>query len=465
MKSGVNMSGKMSLVVLAAGKGTRLKMDFPKPLAPLHKRTLIDYVIDSLDNLGDFNFIVGHQNELVEAHIKKNFTSRNSLNFVEQKEQLGTGHAVRTYFEGSKNADAYEYTLVTCADTPLLTKDIFEKLLAEIQKGHDGVCATFKTKNPFGYGRIKRYDKGFEIVEQKDGNPDELKINEVNSGVYIFKTNYLKEHVFGLSSDNKAGEFYLTDTFKRKANVVPVLFEDEKKFIGVNDLYQLAKAERTLIQGNIFYLLSEAGVRILDPSHTYIYSRNIGRQTLIHPNVTIDENCVIGSGVTIEPGCFLENAVIEDGAHIKANTYITDSIVRKKAKVGPMAHLRPGSDIGEGSKLGNFVEIKKSIIGKNTSISHLSYVGDAEIGNEVNLGCGFITCNYDGANKHKTIIGDGSFIGSDSQMIAPIEIGKECYVASGSTINKSMKDGSFAIARGRQETKEGMARKFIKKKS
>lgn len=456
------MSNNVAVVILAAGKGTRLKMDVPKPLAPLHKRVLLDYVLDSVDGLGDIYLITGHQNDLVESHVNQNRPELPSK-FILQKEQLGTGHAVRTYFEGNPDSEKYDYTLVMCADTPLITKDILEELKEEISKGPDAVAATFEESTPFGYGRIIRAEHGFTIVEEKDATDEQRLIKEVNSGLYIFKTSYLKSHIFDIDSNNKAGEFYLTDTFKEDANVKAHLFADKSYFMGVNDLYQLARAERGLVQRNIRKLLIE-GVRVLDPSHTYIYSKNVGIGSVIYPNVHIDETSTIGKNVTIEPGCFVVNSVIEDGATLKANTYVTDSIVGNGAKIGPMAQLRPGSEIGAGAKLGNFVEVKKSKIDENTSVSHLSYVGDAEIGREVNIGCGFITCNYDGANKHKTIIGDGSFIGSDSQMIAPITIGKECYVASGSTINQNMNDGAFAIARGRQTTKDGMARRFIKKK-
>ncbi|OIQ18563.1 MAG: UDP-N-acetylglucosamine diphosphorylase/glucosamine-1-phosphate N-acetyltransferase [Bacteriovorax sp. MedPE-SWde] len=456
------MSNKIAVVILAAGKGTRLKMDIPKPLAPLHNRVLLDYVLEAVDGLGDIHLITGHQNEVVEGHVNTVWPSLGAK-YILQKEQLGTGHAVRTYFESNEQADDYDYTLVMCADTPLLTKEILLELKDEMEKGPDAVAATFEEQVPFGYGRIIRAEHGFTIVEEKDASDEERLIKEVNSGLYIFKTQYLKNHIFNIDSNNKAGEFYLTDTFKEDANVKAHLYADKSYFMGVNDLYQLARTERNLIQRNIKNLLI-SGVRILDPSHTYIHAKEIGIGSVIYPNVHIDVNSKIGSNVTIEPGCFITNSKIEDGAVIKANTYITDSVVGKNVKIGPMAHLRPGSEIGDGSKLGNFVEIKKSVVGENTSISHLSYLGDAEVGNDVNIGCGFITCNYDGANKHKTIIGDGSFIGSDTQMIAPINIGKECYVASGSTINKSMVDGSFAVARGRQTTKEGMAKRFIKKK-
>ncbi len=456
------MSDKTSIVILAAGKGTRLKMEVPKPLAPLEDRTLVDFVIDAAKDLGDIYLVTGHQKELVEDHFQKNWSSLGAK-FVNQKEQLGTGHAVRTYFEQNNSANTYEYTIIACADTPLITKEVLESLTREIKNGFDAVCASFVLKKPQGYGRIVRGEKGFKIVEQKDASIEEQSICEVNSGLYIFKTSYLKEHIFDLDTNNNSGEFYLTDTCKINKNVKALTFEDQDLFLGVNDLYQLAVAGIRLRKRNMMELLQK-GVRVIDPSHTFISTTKIGVGSLLYPNVYIDSQSIIGKNVTIEPGCFIKNSTIEDGVHLKAYTYITDSIVRASAKVGPMSQLRPGSDIGEGSKLGNFVEVKKSVIAKNSSISHLSYVGDAEIGSNVNIGCGFITCNYDGANKHKTIIGDGAFIGSDCQMIAPIEIGESAYVGSGSTINQNVPSEAFAIARQRQVTKEGMAKKFIKKK-
>lgn len=457
------MADLTSIVILAAGKGTRLKMDVPKPLAPLHNKTLIDYVIDSAKDFGDLYMITGHQSDLVKEHIEASWKDLDAK-YVHQAEQLGTGHAVRMYFEQVNDADKYNYTIVACADTPLLTKEVFQTLIDEANKGFDAVCASFIEDSPTGYGRIVRGDKGFSIVEEKDATDEQRTITEVNSGLYIFKTSYLKSHIFNLDSNNKGGEFYLTDTCKKEANVKPLVFEDKNLFLGINDLYQLSVADRKLRNRNMHYLLREKGVRIIDPSHSYIYSNEIEVGSVIYPNVHIDSNTKIGKNVTIEPGCIINNSVIEDGVHLKAYTYLTDSVVRKNAKVGPMSQLRPGSDIGEGSKLGNFVEVKKSTLDKNVSVSHLSYVGDAEIGKNVNIGCGFITCNYDGANKHKTIIGEGSFIGSDCQMVAPINIGKEAYVGSGSTINKNVPDGAFAIARERQVTKDGLAKKFIKKK-
>ncbi len=453
------MTDKLSIVILAAGKGTRLKLKFPKPLAPLENKTLVDYVVDAAKDLGDISLVVGHQGELLKEHFKNS-----NFHYVDQTEQLGTGHAVKMYFDQTKNADDYKYTMIACADTPLITDNVLKELIDEIKADDlDAIAATFNDKDPTGYGRIVRGEKGFKIVEQKDASSEELLINEVNAALYVFKTKYLKEHIYNLKSENNANEFYLTDTFFFEAKVKAKLFADKDYFLGVNDLYQLSIADRKLRNRNTKALMT-SGVRFIDPFHSYVYSKNINEGTVIYPNVHIDSSSVIGRDVVIEPGCIIKNSTIEDGVTLKAYTYITDSKVAKKAKIGPMAQLRPGSEIGEGSKLGNFVEVKKSKISTNSSISHLSYVGDAEIGSDVNIGCGFITCNYDGANKHKTIIGDGSFIGSDCQMIAPIEVGKKAYVGSGSTINKSIPDGAFAIARARQDTKADMAKRFIKKK-
>lgn len=453
------MIDNISIVILAAGKGTRLKLKFPKPLAPLERKTLVDYVVEATNGLGDISLVIGHQGQLLKDHFKES-----NFKYVNQEEQLGTGHAVKTYFDQTPSASDYKYTMIACADTPLITTEVLEELINEIKDNDlDAIAATFSDKDPAGYGRIVRGDKGFKIVEQKDANAQELLINEVNAGLYVFKTEYLKEHIYNLKSENKANEFYLTDTFAIEANVKAKLYDEKDYFLGVNDLYQLSVADRKLRNRNIRNLMVE-GVRFIDPFHSYVYSKDIKEGTVIYPNVHIDSSSIIGKDVIIEPGCIIKNSVVEDGVTLKAYTYITDSKVSKKAKIGPMAQLRPGSEIGEGSKLGNFVEVKKSKIAKNSSISHLSYVGDAEIGSDVNIGCGFITCNYDGANKHKTIINDGAFIGSDCQMIAPIEVGREAYVGSGSTINKSIPDGAFAIARARQDTKENMAKRFIKKK-
>jgi bifunctional UDP-N-acetylglucosamine pyrophosphorylase / glucosamine-1-phosphate N-acetyltransferase len=458
------MSDKIGIVILAAGKGTRLKMAVPKPLAPIGDETLIDYVIRACCDFGDLTLITGHQATDVKAYVTNNWPQI-SLNFVHQEHQLGTGHAVQTYFDNFSNANNYKYTIIACADTPLLNREIFDMLISEIQKGHKAVCATFNEIHPYGYGRIIKGETGFKIVEEKDASEEEKKITEVNSGLYIFETKYLEEHIKTLDNSNKSGEFYLTDTCKIGADVVALNFSNKEAFIGVNDLEQLSQVD-ILIRKNISKkLMKTHGVRIIHPENTYVYTVKIGSGTVLHPNCFVDSKSTIGENVIIESGVHITKSTILDGAHIKSNTVITESKVAQNAKIGPMAHLRPGCEIGQNVKLGNFVEVKKSVLDEGVSVSHLSYVGDATIGKNVNIGCGFITCNYDGAQKHRTVIGEGTFVGSDCQMIAPIEIGKNAYIGSGSTINQDVPDDAFAIARERQVTKLGMAKRFIKRKA
>jgi bifunctional UDP-N-acetylglucosamine pyrophosphorylase/glucosamine-1-phosphate N-acetyltransferase len=318
--------------------------------------------------------------------------------------------------------------------------------------------------NPYGYGRIIKEEQGFYIVEQKDASEQEQQIKEVNSGIYLWKTAYISEHLGGLESNNASGEFYLTDLCEIGRNIKPYCFNNEKLFLGVNTFVQLEEAEHLLLREKVTTFM-EQGVRFQNSQSVILGSNvTINAGTIIGTNVQILGESVIGTGVVIEAGAIIKDCIIEDEVHIKAYSYLEQSVVKQGAAIGPFAHLRPGADIGEESKIGNFVEVKKAKLERGVKVSHLSYVGDAEIGESTNIGCGFITCNYDGANKHLTKIGKNCFIGSDSQMIAPVELGDECYVGSGSTINSSMPAGSFAIARARQVTKENMARKFIKKK-
>lgn len=464
------MSLEYGVVVLAAGMGTRLKLDVPKPLAPFMGKKLIDYALSPVwgyfDNSksASVTLVTGHKRELLESYIQKNYQDK-KVSFAFQEKQLGTADALKTYFDKTENSKNTEYTIVLCADTPLLSVDVLSKLMDVIKaKNLDGVAATFKEENPFGYGRIVRKEKGFNIVEQKDGSEEILKINEVNSGVYILKTKFVLENIYDIGSNNKASEFYLTDLFKENYAVEAVCFEDKSCFLGVNDLFQLSVAEELFRKAIAKKLMLENGVILKNPSLINIETTEIGKGTIIEANVSIDATSKIGENAKIEQGVVIKNSQILDGAHIKAYSYLDGAIVHGKASIGPFAHLRPGADIGEDSKIGNFVEIKKSKLEKGVKVSHLSYVGDAFIGDEVNIGCGFITCNYDGANKHVTKIGKGSFIGSDSQTIAPVEIGEDCFVASGTTVTHSMANGAFAISRTKQVTKDGMAHRFIKKK-
>jgi bifunctional UDP-N-acetylglucosamine pyrophosphorylase/glucosamine-1-phosphate N-acetyltransferase len=466
------MADLINTVLLAAGKGTRLKIEIPKPLCPVLGRTLVDYVIDGLISFSDeskvnleYNFVVGHEKEQVQNYIDKNHPKLGK-SFSWQKEQLGTGHAVQTFFDENPKAWENEFTLIVCADTPLITSEIYSRLYNEIVSTEtDAVCASFITQSPKGYGRISHGEFGFQIIEEKDATQIEREITEVNSGLYIFKTAYIKNYLYSIDTENKSNELYLTDLFKKDANVRTVIFSSETEFLGVNNLIQLSDAEQVLKKRKI-QNLQLAGVRFITPESAYIEeSVNIEAGTVIYPNVSLFGTTTVGKNVTLENGVIIKNSSIAASNLIKAYTYIEGATIANNCAVGPMARIREGSDFKENCKIGNFVETKKVTLDEGVKVSHLSYVGDAKIGENTNIGCGFITCNYDGANKHLTKIGKNSFIGSDCQMIAPVTLGDDVYVGSGSTINKDIPSGGFGIARQRQVIKEGMAHKFIKKKT
>ena len=289
-------------------------------------------------------------------------------------------------------------------------------------------------------------------------------ITEVNSGLYLLKTSYLLEHLKSIDSNNMSGEIYLTDVFKAGFNVAAHCFPEGNIFLGVNSLKQLEDVEKVL-RKKIKLALQDNGVRFIDSSHCYIDSEvEIGAGSVIYPNTFITGKTKIGKNVVVEMGAQISHSIIDDGAKVLAYTILEGAHLRESASAGPFARLRPGADIGPKAKIGNFVEIKKSVLDRGVKVSHLSYVGDAFIGEETNIGCGFITCNFDGVNKHITKIGKNSFIGSDSQTVAPVIIGDNCFVASSSTITQDMPDGAFAISRGKQTTKIDLAKKFLKKK-
>lgn len=463
------MNLSIGAVILAAGEGKRLKLNAPKPLAPCLDKKLVDFPIRELKNFfsqnkceGKITAVIGHQRELVKSYIEKNHSD---VMFAIQEKQLGTADALRAYFSSSEHTLKYDYTLVICADTPVVSAAELSDMLKLLQSENlDAVAASFIENNPKGYGRIVRAQKGFHIVEEKDASDEIRKITEVNSGLYILKTSYVHEHLKAIDSNNKSGEFYLTDVFRDGLNVKAHCFVNGDVFLGVNTLEQLEAVEWALRERKKKQL-RENGVRFIDSSHCYIDSDvEVGEGTLIYPNTYLTGKTVIGKNVVIEMGAQITHSIVEDNAKVLAYSILESAHVKTKASVGPFARLRPGADIGAEAKIGNFVEIKKSVLDKGVKVSHLSYVGDAFIGEETNIGCGFITCNYDGVQKHVTKIGKNCFIGSDSQTVAPVEIGDDCFVASSSTITKNMPNGAFAISRNQQTTKEGLAHRFIKKK-
>ncbi len=463
------MSMTIGAVILAAGEGKRLKLNAPKPLAPCLDKKLIDFPIRELKKFfsqnkmsGKITTVIGHQRELVRGYVEKNYTD---IAFAIQEKQLGTADALRAYFNSGETTKNYDYTLVICADTPVVSETELSAMLELLSNEKlDGVAASFIEHSPKGYGRIVRGQKGFHIIEEKDATEEIRKITEVNSGLYLLKTSYVLEHLKEVDSNNKSGEFYLTDVFKDGYNVKAHCFADGELFLGVNTLEQLETVENAL-RKKIKRQLRENGVRFIDINNCYIDSEvEIGEGTVIYPGAFITGKTKIGKDVTIEMGAQITDSIVENNAKVLAYSVLEGATLHNKAAAGPFARLRPGADIGPEAKIGNFVEIKKSVLDKGVKVSHLSYVGDAFIGEETNIGCGFITCNYDGVNKHITRIGKNCFIGSDSQTVAPVEIGNDCFVASSSTVTKNMPDGAFAISRGQQVTKEGMASRFIKKK-
>jgi len=466
------MSDTIGLVILAAGKGTRMKIETPKALAKTSGKCLLDYVVEASLNFAhqsslkaEIGLVVGHKKELLEEWLSKH-PAKAQLKTAWQREQKGTADALKACFNDLPHFWNNEYTMVACADTPMIQATEF-KVLFEALKSHPGlvgVAATFDAHNPKGYGRIVHGSHGFHIVEEKDATEKEREITEVNSGFYILKTKHVKEVLGSISNDNKSGEFYLTDLFQNKFEVKAVKFPSEIPFLGINTMEQLAECTALLRARKVKQLMLD-GVEFLNPETVHIDNDvTIGVGSVIYPNVTLLGKTKIGERVVVEPGAFIKNAEIRNDSEILAHSYIEEALVHEDVTIGPMARLRPGADIGSESKIGNFVEVKKSKLAKGVKVSHLSYVGDAEIGENSNIGCGFITCNYDGVNKHKTIIGKNTFIGSDCQMVAPISVGDDAFVAAGSTITKDVPSGAFGISRSQQVTKEGAAKRFLKTK-
>jgi bifunctional UDP-N-acetylglucosamine pyrophosphorylase / glucosamine-1-phosphate N-acetyltransferase len=466
------MKKTMGVVILAAGKGTRMKTDYPKALAVCAGRPLLDYVVDAVmkftlkhDLISQYGIVIGHRKDLLLAWLQTHpFTSQ--LKTAIQSEQKGTADALGSCFSALPHLWDCEYTLVACADTPLISEHEFSQLYQALESDQSllGIAATFSTEMPSGYGRIIRGEKGFKIVEEKDATDDEKKVKEVNSAFYIFKTSHIKSLLGSITNKNKSGEFYLTDLFQQNTCVSALEFPSETPFLGINNLEQLALVDKIIRERKIRFLMSK-GVRFLNPEQTYIEDTvEIEQGCTIYPGVTLLGTTSIAAEVVIESNCMIKNSKIHSGAQILASSYLEDAVVFENASIGPMARLRPDAVIGREAKVGNFVEIKKATLAKGAKVSHLSYIGDAEIGENTNIGCGFITCNYDGIKKHRTIIGANSFIGSDCQAVAPIQIGNDAFVAAGSTITKSIPDGGFAIARSQQITKEGGAKRFLKTK-
>lgn len=445
--------GKTAVVILAAGLGTRMRSETPKVLHNIFDRPMLSYVLQAAEGLKPSSIItvvnksIGKLEEIIPLPV--NFRT------VIQKTQDGTAHALGSALPSMKGFNGT--VVILNGDTPLITASTLKKFLGSHKRAGNSISVlSFHASDPHGYGRILRGPKGVPegIVEEKDANKDQKAIAEVNSGVYAIETSALGL-LDRIKKNLKKKEFYLTDIVElaiedgRKIGVYPIGSEDE--FIGVNSRKDLHVAHEAVRSRTVDSLLKK-GVTFVDIYTAYISpDSRIGSDTLIYPGVFIHGNTSIGKGCTIFPNSRIVDSTIKDGAVIKDSSLIEGSVIGKDAQVGPMAHLRPGSAIGDGARIGNFVEVKKSTIGKNTKAMHLSYIGDASVGSDVNIGAGTITCNYDGKRKFPTTIGKGVFIGSDTQLVAPVTIGDGAYVGAGSTITRDVESSALAVSRSKQK--------------
>jgi len=452
---------------MAAGKGTRLKSQLPKVLHEAGGKPLLEHVIRAavrvVPNPKNVYAIIGHEAERVRAAM-----AHTGVNFVLQAEQRGTGHALMVAREALAG---YDYVIVLSGDAPMITPETIQSLLKfHIKERAAMTLLSAELENPFGYGRVLRKPGSADveaIVEEKAASAEQKKIREINSGFYVFSLKELYSHIDKLSTDNAHAEYYLTDMARvlRKAGrrVVAYKTANPGEVLGGNTRAELADIDQKMRLAKCSQLMAD-GVTIFYPATCVIDADvEIAADSVIEPYVQLLGKTKIGTGCRVRSYCVIRDSEIGDGVMIRPGCVMEDTRVSAGAVLGPYSHLRPGSEIGEGAHVGNFVETKKIRLGKGSKANHLTYLGDAEIGAGVNIGAGTITCNYDGVHKHKTVIDDGAFIGSDSTLVAPVRVGKGAYVGAASCITDDVPDDSLAIGRGRQIVKEGWAREKRKK--
>lgn len=451
----------MSVVILAAGKGTRMYSDLPKVLHTLAGKPMVQHVIDVADVSGarQVHLVYGHGGELLKQTLKAD-----NLNWVLQAEQLGTGHAMQQaapFFRDDEDI------MMLYGDVPLISAETLARLRAAKPQGGIGLL-TVRLDDPTGYGRITREDgKVTGIVEHKDATDAERQIQEINTGILIAGGADLKRWLGKLSNNNAQGEYYITDiiamAYQEGRDIVAVHPDRLSEVEGVNNRLQLSRLER-VFQAEQAEKLLLAGVMLRDPSRFDLRgSLQHGRDVEIDTNVILEGRVTLGHRVKIGAGCVIKNSVIGDDCVISPYTVVEDARLHADCTVGPFARLRPGSELLEGAHVGNFVEMKKARLGKASKAGHLSYLGDAEIGDDVNIGAGTITCNYDGATKHKTIIGDDVFVGSDTQLVAPVTVGRGVTIAAGTTVTRDVADNELVLSRVPQVHKQGWQRPVKKK--
>ena len=437
-------------IILAAGQGTRMKSQTAKVLHKVGSKCLLQHVVDAAsDHVETINVIVGHNSQSVKGAIKES-----KINWVFQDKQLGTGHAVQ---QAAPLLNDDSTCLILYGDVPLIQSNTIEKLLVKARTSGFSLLSVV-LDDPSGYGRIIRDTNGLiqSIVEQKDASERQQNVKEINTGIMAIKGSLLKKYLNELKPNNAQGELYLTDivesAVKDNVNIASFVCENASEVMGINDKKQLSQAER-------FYQVRQAedfmssGLTIMDPSRFDCRGDlTFGNDCTIDVNVVFEGDNVLGNNVLISPNCIIKDSKIGDNTSIFPNSIIENSIIGSSTTIGPFARIRPDTNIGDHSKVGNFVEIKKSTIKNNSKVSHLSYVGDSKIGDDVNIGAGVITCNYDGANKHQTEIKDGAFIGSNSQLVAPVSIGKNATIGAGSTITQNAPDNKLTLSRNKQST-------------
>ena len=452
---------EIHVAILAAGQGTRMKSALPKVLHPIAGQSLIRHVLRTARIAGpaSISLVVGHKADAVRSHLAE----QADLRFALQEPQLGTAHAVQQVeplLAGRRGT-----LILLSGDVPLLSPKTVQRLVQTHQAANAAATvASAIVERPYGYGRIvRREGRIARIVEERDASPEERKIREINSGIYAFNLDTLFEALRGIASQNAQGEYYLTDLIgiyrRRKLPVETLIIDNPDEIRGINSRSELAEVSRIVRQSKNEELMA-AGVTIVDPATTYIdQDVEVGADTVIHPGVVIEGHTRIGSACEIQAHVRICDSEIADRVTINNFCLIVGARVADGVSVGPFAHLRPETIVGAGAKVGNFVELKKTTLGPGSKANHLAYLGDATIGANVNIGAGTITCNYDGEKKHETVIEDGVFIGSDTQLIAPVRVGKGAYVAAGSSITSDVPAGSLGIARGRQSNIEGWAAK------
>ena len=437
-------------IILAAGQGTRMNSQTAKVLHKVGNKSLLQHVIDASRPLvNSINVIIGHHSESV-----KKTTSNDDINWVNQKEQLGTGHAVQ---QAIPHINDNSICLILYGDVPLIKTETLQKLTDKAESSGFSLLSVMM-ENPFGYGRIIRDSNNsiLSIVEQKDASKDELQVREINTGIMAIRGSILKKYLKELQPNNSQGELYLTDivekAVKDNVNIASFICESVAEVMGINDKNQLSQAERAYQQDKARDLMSK-GLTIMDPKRFDCRGElRFKDDCVIDVNVVFEGDNDLGKNVLISPNCIIKASKIGDNTHILANSIIENAVIGSNTSIGPFARIRPETKIGNHSKIGNFVEVKKSSIENNSKVSHLSYIGDSKIGNDVNVGAGVITCNYDGINKFQTEIKDGAFVGSNSQLVAPVTIGKNATIGAGSTITQNTPDGQLTLSRNKQST-------------